>query len=282
MTLRRHAENCETAGDSYVSTSLSIAPDQKHALVIIYCKAATWHYFVNEDGSEITQLGAPIDGSVAILPHWSPDGQYVSLFVINYGDVLYLIDIQKMLNDPSATPILLATNVLAGVLYAEPLIASNDDEEKPTPEPPAFSLSVFEAEKLAFFDVLEPSYLPAGYALEGVAYNPWTQKVAMKHVSQQGNGSLFIYQQRGDLLHYPSLRASTTSVPIGGKDGEFIQGAWIYDSPDTTTPTWDPRADSYALSWQQGEFVFSIHFIGGETITPLPLDDFVAIAESLK
>jgi len=104
----------------------------------------------------------------------------------------------------------------------------------------------------------------------------------MKYASQQGKGFLLIYQQRGDLIHYPDLRASTTSVPIGNMEGEFVQGAWIYESPDTTTPTWDPSADTYSLSWQMGEFVFSIDFIGGETITPLPLNELVAIGESLK
>ena len=276
------AEKCVTTSGSYVSTNLSISPDQKRALVTIYCKDATWHYLVNEDGSEIHQLGAPMDGSFGILPHWSPDGQYVSLFVINYQDDLYLIDIQKMLNDPSDTPLLLATNVLAGMAYAEPLIASNDEQEKQTPEPPAFSLSVYEAELLAFFDVLEPSYLPTGYTLEGVAYNPWTQQVAMKYVSQQGNVSILIYQQRGDLLHDPAVSGYVTPVPVGDREGEYVQGAWIYESPDTTIPTWDPSAESYSLTWQNGEFVFSINFVGGETITPLPLNELVAIAESLK
>ena len=141
---------------------------------------------------------------------------------------------------------------------------------------------MYAAEKLAFFDVLEPSYLPAGYALEGVAYNPWTQQVAMKYVSQQGNSSILIYQQRGDLLNYPDLHGYTTAVPLGDIEAEYIQGAWIYESPETTAPTWDPSADSYSLTWQNGEFLFSINFIGGETITPLPLNEFVTIAHSLK
>jgi hypothetical protein len=130
--------------------------------------------------------------------------------------------------------------------------------------------------------VLEPAYVPNGYDLEGVAYDPETQKVAMKYVSSQNEGTLLIYQQRGEFVHDPAVQAYVTPIPIGEVEAEYIRGAWVYETPDTTIPTWDASADAYSLSWLKGEVVFSIDFLGGETIPPIQLHELVAIAESLK
>ena len=83
-------------------------------------------------------------------------------------------------------------------------------------------------------------------------------------------------------MHDPVVQAYVTPVSIGDIEAEYVQGAWIYDTPETTIPRWDPSATFYSLTWQKGEVVFSIEFIGGETVTPPSLADFIAIAESLK
>lgn len=143
-------------------------------------------------------------------------------------------------------------------------------------------MAIAEAEALAGFDILEPSYLPAGYVLEGVSYDPQTGKVAMQYDSQSDHGRLYIIQGFGKLTPAPNIQAHITPVAVGDTEGEYVQGAWIYDSPDTTLPHREPRADFFSLSWQKKGFVFSINFLGGETILPLSLNELITIAESIQ
>ena len=199
---------------------------------------------------------------------------------------MYILNMEATLNNSSAQPLQITlgggSTMYYGVPSWQPIINTDNVEEKPIPEPLSFLLTVQEAETLAGFDVLEPSYLPAGYTLEGVAYDLSAQKVAMKYISQESGGSIIIYQQRGDFVSDPAVQAYVTPVPIGDVEAEYVQGAWIYDTPETTTPRWDASADFYSLTWQKDEFVFSINFLGGETIPPIQLHELVAIAEGLK
>ena len=282
------AEECQATGDSFISTSHVIAPDKKQAFVMINCEKSNLFYLENEDGSKIEPLNGSIDASLGLFPQWSSDGKYVSINTFNTKDpfaetVVYLFDIEKMLKDPSTQPIQTTLNMtVSGQLVFGFPPGDNDKLQEPTPKPLTFSLTAQQAKLLANFTVLEPSYLPAGYILEGMDYDPYTHKIAMKYISQQSEGALFVYQRRGDFVHDPAVQAYVTPVSIGDMEAEYVQGAWIYDTPETTTPRWDPSATFYSLTWQKGEIVFSIDFLGGETITPLSLADFVAIAEGLK
>ena len=283
------AQKCQATGDALISTSHVIAPDKKQAFVMINCEKSNWFYLENEDGSKIEPLNGSIDASLGLLPQWSLDGKYVSIITFNYKDpfadtTVYLFDIEKMLKDPSTQPIQTTLNMTVSgkLVFGFPPGDNDKPQKQSTPKPLTFSLTTQQAKLLANFTVLEPSYLPAGYILEGMDYDPYTQKVGMKYISQQSEGILFIYQQRGDFVHDPAMQAYVTPVSIGNVEAEYVQGAWIYDTPATTTPRWDPSATFYSLTWQKGEVVFSIEFIGGETVTPPSLADFIAIAESLK
>jgi hypothetical protein len=145
------------------------------------------------------------------------------------------------------------------------------------PEPPTFSLDSYKATLLAGFDVLEPTYIPQGYFLEGVAYDPWTRTVTTKYTSQDG-GSMLITQQQGDLLHYPDSNPFLTHISVRGVTGEFIQGEWTSDTP----PIWDETADIYSLSWQETELVFSINITQSEENSSVLQSELLAIAESMK
>jgi Tol biopolymer transport system component len=264
------------------------SPDKQQDFVSLLCPEGNNYFFLmNTDGTEIHQLGEPLAKPLQInAMEWSPDGKFVIATILNTNNEsteLYRFDIEEMLKDPFTKPIQLTTDgtMKYGAVW-QPIVNNDIVEEKPTPEPLSFSLTVNEAETQAGFDVLEPSYLPIGYVLESAAFDPQTQRVAMKFVSQQNEGALFIYQQRGDFVHDPALQAYVTPVPMDDLQAEYIQGAWIYDSVDTTTPRWDRLADHYSLSWQNGEIVYSIDFLGGETIPPLSLHELVAIAKSLK
>ena len=96
-----------------------------------------------------------------------------------------------------------------------------------------------------------------------------------------GAGIIHIYQKRGDFPKEPDLPSHATPTPIGDVIGEFIQGAWIYES-GATTPRWDGAADYYSLSWKKDGISFMVDFIGGEGVPQIQLNELVAIAESMK
>jgi hypothetical protein len=174
---------------------------------------------------------------------------------------------------------------LANVFKTPPAtlaIPAELNKETPTPEPSFFNLTVSEAENLSGFEIFEPTYLPANYTLGGVSYDAVTQRVTMQYVSQNSESSLFIYQQHGSTPHTPFIQENTTPVPVGNVEGEYIRGAWVYNSLNASTPVWDARADVCSLRWRDGEFSFSIEFLGGETAPPLSAAELVAIAESMK
>jgi hypothetical protein len=278
---------CKTPTETLLEeTTHIISPDKQQDFVRLQCPEGTTYFFLmNSDGTKIQQLGESLaKPSQAIGMEWSSDGRHVLVTVAsNKGTELYRFDIQEMLNDPTIQPIQLATdNVRIYGAVWQPIVNETTVEEKPTPEPLTFSLTVNEAETLAGFDIFEPSYLPTGYSLEGAAYDPQTQKVAMKYIAQQNEGTLYIYQQRGDFVHDPAGQAYVTPVPIGDVEAEFTRGAWVYETPDTTIPRWDASADVYSLSWQKGGIVFSINFLGGETVPPLSAAELLSIGESLQ
>ncbi len=93
---------------------------------------------------------------------------------------------------------------------------------------------------------------------------------------------IYIYQQYGTFDLGPALHPYETPVPIGNVEGIFIRGAYVSESPDTTAYRWDASADSYSLYWRIEDMAFSINFLGGETIPPIPLTELVTIAESMK
>jgi hypothetical protein len=243
---------------------------------------------MNSDGTKIQQLGESLAKPLqATDMEWSSDGSHVLVTVAsNKGTELYRFDIQEMLNDPTIQPVQLATDsvIIYGAVW-QPIVNNDIVEEKPTPEPLTFSLTVNEAETFAGFDVLEPVFLPAGYTLEGVAYNPQTQTVILRYASSSvdpvGQGIINIYQQRGDFPKETDLPSYATPVPVGDVLGEFTHGAWIYES-GATTPRWDGSADYYSLSWQKDGISFMVDFIGGEGIPNIQLNGLRDIAESLK
>jgi hypothetical protein len=101
-----------------------ISPDRKHAVVTLICSnTASAFFLVNEDGSMIQQMGARYYDEIQ-FPYtgWSPDSRYATIRISNHqllstgyksiteiGDI-YLLDIQKLLNDPSAQLIKLTTD----------------------------------------------------------------------------------------------------------------------------------------------------------------------------
>jgi TolB protein len=93
-----------------------LSPDGKYGVVTVYCDDGhTWFYYVTADGSKIELLlNQPIPlQDIGGDASWSPDGKY---FIIDLGNNqtgnsdLYLIDLEKTLQDPNTRPIQLTTD----------------------------------------------------------------------------------------------------------------------------------------------------------------------------
>jgi len=269
---------CETK----VNFDLQKTPDGVHGFVSVNCENGwTSFYLVNSDGSEIKQLGAALENMSALpFPAWSPDGKHVIVTIADIkGEHLFRFDS----DNPSAKPVQLTSDGISnhGAVW-QPSPIQSAIKETPTPEPISFNLTITEAETLAGFHILEPTHLPTGFVLEGASYDATSQKATLRYISQNDSGVLYIFQERGTLMQGPAIQPYTTPIVIGDFKGEYSRGAWVYESQNTTTPTWDPNADHYSLRWQQGEWIISIDFLGGETITPLLLDELIRIAESMQ
>lgn len=294
----RFSEICKKPSDRYLEdTQHVISPDGKYAFVTVHCwEGLFWSYLESADGSEITQLTGMSTFSPSEL-RWSPDGKFI-IFTIEStsgetpSSSLYLLELGTILKDPSAKPVQLTVDGSwsAGAVWQpqpKPVVIKAT-EEKPTPEPETFSLTVQEAEALAGFDALEPSYLPKGYVLQDALYNSQAKLVELRYISSPttqdsgGSGLIFVYQKRGSFDLGPALHPYETPVSIGDVEGIFIRGAYISEATDGRAYTWDALGDVYTLSWQKDKMAYTISFLGGETIPPIQLNELISIAESMR
>jgi len=102
----------DSACKTKVIFDLQKAPDGRHAFVSVNCEGgSTSLYLVNSDGSEIKQLGATMDNATPLpFPAWSPDGKQLLLALSDQRKVeYYRVDVEELLDDPSAKPIQLTT-----------------------------------------------------------------------------------------------------------------------------------------------------------------------------
>lgn len=245
-----------------------------------------WFYWTNSDGTDIRELPVSVEYAANSSINdvtWSPDNRFVAVSLVSlYTTDLYIFDVSEALKDPSINPL----QIKLGELSSNYNISWRNTglEKKATPEPP---MTVQEAEALAGFDVLEPSYTPEGYTFQGGSYVPQTQKIILKYVSSAeyygGSGEILIYQQNGSFpKESNNLPTHATPVAVGNVTGEFTHGAWVYDSPETKTPRWEDSDTLSSLVWQKEGITFAIDFLGGEGIPPVSINELVAIAESME
>lgn len=157
--------------------------------------------------------------------------------------------------------------------------------------PPALS-SIQELEQVAGFDVLEPIWLPPGFAFKDAHYFGQVASTQYRRIDEESPmpAGFGIDQAivTGPPL-FPNIGASAKveSVRIGEVQGEYVKGGWVsHDTleqggrPGTVEQLkmqWDPTQPSQQLQWQVGEFTLTIH-----TGPDLTKDDLVAIAQSLR
>jgi len=170
---------------------------------------------------------------------------------------------------------------------------------KPTVEPPAgvspddlpgskpswgLSLDQIEAQVAASsditFDVVTPSYLPAGFQFDAGRVDEFGRLVSLTYVSVD---RLSLFDVRMYDLSNPNpavevelpLGASSTSeaVIINGQAGEYVRGDYGLDG------LWDATAPVQTLAWRADDVLYIITTY--EQNIKIPRADLIAIAESI-
>jgi hypothetical protein len=144
----------------------------------------------------------------------------------------------------------------------------------------SFTLSVKEAEALAGFDVLEPTWLPPVLFFEGAAFEPkeWDNPkdaVLISYYFSSGqigpglaSNGIVITQQPIASIEGCNMGtnclvgagANVETVQIGGSTGEYVIGVWEADNAGN----WIWRHDPYLqrLRWQKDDMTFEILYMG--------------------
>jgi hypothetical protein len=162
----------------------------------------------------------------------------------------------------------------------------------------SFTLDIKEAESLAGFDVLKPSWVPPVLFFKGAAFEPHESDNAKNTVQilyyfyseARGHGlasnGIVISQQPIDSIEDCKMGtgclvgagAQVETVPIGDTIGEYVIGVWEADNAGH----WIWRVEPYLqrLRWEKNDFAFEILYMGppeevGKT-------DLISIAESMK
>jgi len=162
----------------------------------------------------------------------------------------------------------------------------------------SFTLDVNEAESIAGFDVLEPTWLPPVLFFEGAAFEPeeWdrpknTVKISYYFSSESigpglASNGIVISQQPIDSIEDCEMGtgclvgagAQVETVQIGDTTGEYVVGVWEADNAGN----WIWRHDPYSqrLRWEKNGFAFEILYFGPPDA--VGMTDLIAIAESMK
>lgn len=162
----------------------------------------------------------------------------------------------------------------------------------------AFTLDVKEAESLAGYDVLEPSWIPPVLFFQGAAFEPkeWdrpknTVITSYYFYSERlgpglASNGIAIRQQPLDSVGDCTMGldclvgagAEVESVQIGDLPGEYVIGVWQADNAGNWIWVHEPYLQR--VRWQNSDMAFEILYMGPpEEVTKT---DLIAIAESMQ
>lgn len=142
-------------------------------------------------------------------------------------------------------------------------------------------LNAAAAEGQAGFDVLEPAFLPEGFAFQGASYTAEINTVIQQFGYAPEDIRLSVQQQPFttlkdcDLCGLVGATAPVEIVRVRNVTGEYVEGVWELTDAG---PVW--RNDPYlkTLRWQEEGMAFEMIFMGME----LSKADLLVIAESMK
>ncbi|RPJ23728.1 MAG: hypothetical protein EHM33_20045 [Chloroflexi bacterium] len=162
----------------------------------------------------------------------------------------------------------------------------------------SFTLDIKEAEALAGFDVLEPTWLPPVLFFEGAAFEPteWDSpknavKISYYFYSEKlgpglASNGIVTTQQPIDSIEDCKIGtgclvgagAEVETVQIGAMTGEYVIGVWKADNAGHWI--WEHEPYLQRVRWQSDDMAFEILYMGPpEEITKT---DLIAIAESMR
>ena len=159
-----------------------------------------------------------------------------------------------------------------------------------------FTLPVREAESLAGFDVLEPTWVPEVLSLWGAAFESeeWTRKQNTVRIfysfssdkygpGLESNGVVLTQQpvesmEDCDMCDFVGADANVEQVQIGAATGEYVVGVWKADG--TGHWVWEYEPYLQTLRWQANGLAFELLYMGiPEAVTKA---DLIAMAESMR
>lgn len=128
-----------------------------------------------------------------------------------------------------------------------------------------FPASLDEAETLAGFKILEPTFLPDGYVLVAIDYSAEDQHVGLlyyKRSPYQTNVMYFLQQRAAFSEHQSLIGASALIQKLQVNDAltEYVQGRFE-DAGSTSTVDrlrWNPSGDQGRFRWEKDNYYFQI------------------------
>lgn len=140
---------------------------------------------------------------------------------------------------------------------------------------------LFQVERSAGYDILEPAHLPEGFELAGASFD-WGTKIVSLIYHFDGENSLTINQEpinkaEGcDLCMEIGPDTSVSAVQIGDLEGDYAKGGWTEDNGNRY---WTSNPDLQTLRWQSNEMAFDLQFQGNPD--QISQSDLVEIAKNL-
>ena len=155
-----------------------------------------------------------------------------------------------------------------------------------------FTLAVKEAESLAGFEVLEPTWIPDVLSFRGAAFESalWQRKENTVRISYslnipglESNGIVLTQQpvrliEDCEICDLVGAGAQVENVRIGETNGEYVVGVWAADEAGNWI--WQNEPYLQTLRWRAKGMAFEILYMGPPE--EVKKEDLVAMAEGLK
>jgi hypothetical protein len=166
----------------------------------------------------------------------------------------------EVLNTPTTTDTQARFFIVVSDVYTETF-------EPVTPLPQnesRFPASLDEAETLAGFKILEPTFLPDGYVLIAIDYSAGDQHVGLLYHKDSQSHQLYFLQQRTAFSKHQSLIGASALIQklqVNDASAEYVQGGFDNVGGSTSTVNslrWNPLADKGSFRWQKDNYYFQI------------------------
>lgn len=147
-----------------------------------------------------------------------------------------------------------------------------------------FPVSIDEAEVLAGFKILEPTFLPDGYVFRAIDYSSEDQHIGLLYYKPSNDQSpqIYILQQHTAFSEHQSIVGASAVIQdfqVDDTHAEYVQGGFDDNGSSATVDRlrWNPNRDLGRFRWVKDNLYFQIST--GKDIDPETLQ---YMAESLK